>query len=61
MLSQSGNGTTYHLQLRFRNGEYFNVSSAENCNKMWPKMMSDSGFISNSKLPITAIRYGPLE
>jgi len=60
-LSQSGNGATYHLQLRYRNGEYFNVSSGDNCNKMWPQMMSDS-FISNSKLlPIIAIRYGPLE
>jgi hypothetical protein len=61
MLSQNGNDINYYLQWKDRNGEFHNITGGDNCNKMWPQMMSDS-YISNSKLlPITAVRYGALE
>merc|ERR1712156_911882 len=53
---------TSYLQWRDINGQYHNITGGTNCNKMWPKMKSDSFELSDKTLlPISSVRYGPME
>lgn len=60
MLTQNGDDITYYMQWRDRKGDFHNVTSGDNCNKMWPHMTTDTIVLTNNLLPVTTVRYGPL-
>jgi len=52
---------TSFMQWRDRKGDFHNFTGGDNCNKMWPRMTTDTIVLTNrSFLPVTAVRYGPL-
>ena len=53
----------FYLQWMDRHGSYHNVTSLgeNNCNRNWPKLLSDSAVLDDrTLLPVTGVRYGPM-